>query len=279
MVCSSEVEGYEAVFVPRITIGSSTLRRLLGSGLGPSERPRSGAVKRTGFLLIGLYALIAPASADECENLALSFDGVNDWVNIHDFSLNGDFTIEGWMSMGPGINQHDVLVGSFGPGQKVNFFASAARLFAPPDVVIATSSTIANTWTHYAITRSGSQVTLYYNGVSNATGSWTGAFSPQVIGRSSGGFFEGVMDEVRLWTVARSAAEILQNYDQTVAANSPGLIGYWNFDEDVGTQLVLDVSGSGNDGSLGLNGSSGSDDPVRVSSTAPLDGCGGGPGN
>ena len=62
-------------------------------------------------------------------NQAVQFDGVNDWVNIPNLTFPGDFTVEGWMSIAPGLNQYDVLFGRVGPGQNFNFFSGR-----PPSV-------------------------------------------------------------------------------------------------------------------------------------------------
>jgi len=56
----------------------------------------------------------------------------------------------------------------------------------------------------------------------------------------------GDITEVRVWSVARSAEEIWENmYD--VDPHTPGLIGYWKFDEGRGN-IVRDWTGNGNDG-------------------------------
>lgn len=55
----------------------------------------------------------------------------------------------------------------------------------------------------------------------------------------------GDMTEVRVWSVARSEQEIWNNmYD--VDPQTPGLIGYWKFDEGEGN-VIRDWTGNGND--------------------------------
>jgi hypothetical protein len=54
------------------------------------------------------------------------------------------------------------------------------------------------------------------------------------------GFFNGVIDEVRIYDRALPAGEI---------ANLAGLVGYWKFDENTGT-TAADSSGNGNTGTL-----------------------------
>jgi hypothetical protein len=61
--------------------------------------------------------------------------------------------------------------------------------------------------------------------------------------------FFGAIDEVRIWRVARSAADIrgtMETYSSAALAKHPDLIAYWTFDEGEG-RMVRDVSGHGND--------------------------------
>jgi len=70
------------------------------------------------------------------------------------------------------------------------------------------------------------------------------------------------MDEVRIWNVARTQAEIQANMHTAIPATSSGLLAYYKLDETTGT-TALDASGNENTGSL-ENG------VTRVSSTALL---------
>ena len=83
------------------------------------------------------------------------------------------------------------------------------------------------------------------------------------------GPLHGLMDEVRLWNIARSPGEILANYNRTVAPSTAGLVGYWNFDEASG-QTIYDLTTNDNDGLLGATAAVATDDPKRVLSDAPL---------
>jgi hypothetical protein len=88
-----------------------------------------------------------------------------------------------------------------------------------------------NTWTHVAVTITASGVmTFYRNGQPN--GGTTSAPCPtqtrtnQYWGSRSGvdTYFYGSMSELRLWTVARTAAEILQNYNVSLVNEPPELL-------------------------------------------------------
>jgi hypothetical protein len=73
--------------------------------------------------------------------------------------------------------------------------------------------------------------------------------------------FDGWLDEVRIWSVARSGAEILADMNQTLVGSEPGLVGYWSFEEGAGDQ-ALDLTANHNDGSLGASSDPDAADPV-----------------
>lgn len=58
--------------------------------------------------------------------------------------------------------------------------------------------------------------------------------------------FNGRLDEVRLWNVARLADDIANLRDKVIDAASPGLVAYWRFEEGAGTTLDDLVAGNPN---------------------------------
>ncbi len=205
----------------------------------------------------------------------IELDGINDWVNIPDLTLTNDFTIEGWVKLAPGIDNKDALFGQEGSGSDINFYQGKVRLFAGGDQVTANTALLADTWGHIAITRLSGSLTLYVNGVEDATGIWNGNLSLKALGRGNRGYFKGMIDEIRVWNVARTGAEINASYGSSVSPGVFGLIGYWKFSE-IG-QTVIDTSSSVNHGSLGASTLIGIDDPVRLDSIVPLsENCDGG---
>jgi hypothetical protein len=154
---------------------------------------------------------------------ALNFDGVNDYVDIPDLSITGDFSIEFWVNLDSGIGNQDAVVGQEGSGQDINFYAGRCRWFTaresgfPWDAIIATTPAVANTWEYYAITRNGDTLTLYRNGVADVIKYISNInalpFHPKAIGRGNAGYFSGTIDEVRIWNRALTDGEIAYNYD------------------------------------------------------------------
>jgi len=57
--------------------------------------------------------------------------------------------------------------------------------------------------------------------------------------------FNGLIDEFRIWNVARTATQIHDYYDVAVAGTEANLAGYWKFDEASGTTAADAVTRSG----------------------------------
>jgi len=111
-----------------------------------------------------------------------------------------------------------------------------------------------NAWVHVAVTCDGVTKRVYINGLLDravtATGSEYQSASPLFIGRqgsSGGNYFDGVLDEVRVWNTTRSAAQIQTNLNRVLPVNEPSLMGYWRFNEQAGIG-AFDVSGRANPG-------------------------------
>jgi hypothetical protein len=104
-----------------------------------------------------------------------------------------------------------------------------------------------NVWHHAAATYDGSTWKLYLDGVQDGTSMPANAPQPRAdslqhfaIGtamNSSGtasGRFQGVIDEVRVWNIARSPAQIAAAKNRVVAAPTNGLLARYSFDEGIG---------------------------------------------
>jgi hypothetical protein len=95
-----------------------------------------------------------------------------------------------------------------------------------------------------AVTRkkSAEELQIFINGVadrsvtdSSQTSSLTASASLQIGGNPNDKrYYHGMIDEVRVWNVVRTAAEIADNKGHSLAGNEAGLVGYWRFDEGGG---------------------------------------------
>jgi hypothetical protein len=81
--------------------------------------------------------------------------------------------------------------------------------------------------------------------------------------------FSGEMDELRLWSVARTEAQIKETMNRTIAPFEPGLVGYWRFDEGNG-KVARDLSPSAAHAQLGDSAMPDKNDPLWLVSDAPI---------
>ena len=146
-----------------------------------------------------------------------------------------------------------------------------------------------NVWHHAAATYDGQVLKLYLDGI--LQGSLTvnqpvrsDSIQHAALGTgitSTGtpeGFFEGVLDEARIWNVARTVDQINATKDVEVTS-ATGLIGRWGMNEGAGTS-VGDSSGGGTNGTAtggpawvaGYPFSGVSNTPPGVTLNAPADG-------
>jgi hypothetical protein len=107
----------------------------------------------------------------------------------------------------------------------------------------------ASQWVHIAMTYDGTAVRTYVNGALKITTNGTNgitmlatASTPLTMGCNPPIFncFNGYFDDLRVWKVARSAMQIMDNYTKTLAGNEADLVGYWKFDEAPGVTTAAD---------------------------------------
>ena len=118
-------------------------------------------------------------------------------------------------------------------------------------------------WRHAAVTYDGTTWRLYLDGQLERE-LVIGAFTPRFdsiqhaalgtalnstggVGSQPQGFFNGVLDEARIWNYARSAAQIDRGRSIEISVPTPGLLGRWGLNEGIGTSVA-------NSAGPGLNG-------------------------
>jgi hypothetical protein len=136
---------------------------------------------------------------------------------------------------------------------KAGFFSGSAWFLA-----LSASSIPANTWTHIAATYDQTTIKIYINGVLDGT---LNASNPiptgnevWYLGKRFAGpdMISGLMDEVRIWNVTRTQAQIQSSMNTDVPVSSAGLRAYYKLDESTGTS-ASDATGNGYNGTL-ING-------------------------
>ncbi len=204
---------------------------------------------------------------------ALTFNGTTNFVetasNIAAVNITGDITVEAWVRVNQLPNDWVRLVGKGDNSSRTYGFwlATDGRLLwqiygsGTDPALFSTVALQTGTWNHIAATRVGNVHTIYINGV--ARGSVTASITPfsntlpLTLGYhgSIHTYLDGQMDEVRVWNVGRTAAQIIENKDIEIAAQS-GLVAYYKFNQgtaggnNAGLTTLLDASGNGHNGTL-----------------------------
>ena len=205
---------------------------------------------------------------------ALNFDGTNDYVSIpnNPFSNNNTFTIQVWLKPeAVGDNAYHGFVGIQTSGRKPSLWVSAGgdlhydsykgsqRFYG----TISDGSNkffTASEWVHVGWTNDGSNYKFYKNGNLVATVTAPDTFNAlDNIGYQIGkvdNYFKGQIDEVAIWDVALSAADVTALYNSGIGLKasvdtgnydkSGDLVGYWQFNEGTGSALTDNTSNSNN---------------------------------
>ncbi|OGI11652.1 hypothetical protein A3K64_00865 [Candidatus Micrarchaeota archaeon RBG_16_36_9] len=180
------------------------------------EEP-SGAtyVKATHIWIKGMYGS------------ALSFDSVNDYVDVsNDASLNfnGPFSIAAWVYVRNGGPPFKTIVRKSNSTYTNYVFdinsTNGIRFFIYDTsgnikgITIGTATISFNTWTYLAGTYDGSLFKVYINGTQDPkTFTWSGSInqttgSLRVGSYMNTNYFNGTIDEVKVWNKALSSTEI-----------------------------------------------------------------------
>lgn len=166
------------------------------------------------------------------------FDGTGDYLTTPAFDLTGDYTIECWFRV-DNVSGGKTIIGGNDTSPYNAFSINNNDVYWNNPFIQFTSDIVANTWYHAAVTRSGSTVRLFADGVLQGSGtdsstifaSGIGANSEIRIGRDAfSSYFDGYIDEVRISDTARYTS----GFTVTTSA----------FENDEDTLLLLHMDGA-----------------------------------
>jgi hypothetical protein len=211
-------------------------------------------------------------------NKVAVFDGVDDYIAINPTEpllSSNQFTLEAWVNSQATDNSDRGII-NFGENQGprlsvvnqtdlVYGFGGSTKTFS--------GALTANEWHQVAVSFNGTTLSLYIDGqLKDSTDEFAGQ-TPSVgqqlnIGKGDQ-VFQGKLDDIRVWNVARDVQEIATNYDLVQSGSEPGLAAYYSFDIQK-DPIAWDATGKNNNGSL-TNGASIRTEELPLQSRPPLD--------
>ena len=232
--------------------------------------------------------ITASCTRETSSTNSLNFDGVNDYVNLNvlaapmanlssftiEFIMRADFNNQSNTSYPStslfainlpintptGSNRLLIMLGN-------PYSIQNGKLWIGNNLATPFQSSMVigdNICHHIAYSQNGGIGSIYIDGVA------VGAFNDSIVlastdlyslgqewdGNSTSQYFNGEMDELRIWNFARSQAEILADINVTLTGNEPNLVAYYNFDQgtpggnNLGITNLIDFTNSGYNGTL-----------------------------
>ena len=203
---------------------------------------------------------------------ALSFNGSSSYISVPSngaFHPTTDVTVSAWIK--PSNQSGYMGIAGAHTSNSYQLFINSNQVVWDiynvngRDLWYSGSTDPWNTWSHLVATYTAStgSMNVYINGVpitphtqSYGAGALQNSASTFLVGWSgySTEFFNGSIDEVRIYNRALSANDARELYQRGAAkfsnaVSNNGLVGYWSFDEGTST-IAHDFSGNKNNGTL-----------------------------
>jgi uncharacterized protein (UPF0333 family) len=162
--------------------------------------------------------------------------------------LTNNFTLEAWIKPENVNGDTQIIMGKFSSSPQLSFAWGIAgigascymRFYYTTNGDWATfndfaSSTFGSnpqgTWVHCAVTFASGTVSYYVNGSAKGTSSGASSIysgtAPFEIGRENSNYFDGSIDECRVWNVVRTGTQINDNKSVRLTGSESGLVAYW----------------------------------------------------
>jgi len=234
------------------------------------------AVNQTGN---SAYSSESYASTYNHPGNALTFDG-NDYIEVPDdasLQMPSAFTIEFWMQTTASGNKVIIEKGSANDEYSVQQFSGNAIGMNIGGSTMSTSKNYNDgVWHHVAMVyRSAGDGDIFVDGIrdvnSNDTGTPSYSATPLQIGSRSGSLgFIGTLDEIRIWSEARTVDDIQDRMNERLEGTESNLVAYYTFDQSSGALLPDHSELGSNHGTL-MGGQTFDNDAVTSGGIAPSD--------
>ncbi len=207
-----------------------------------------------------LRAFVLGTSPSSVRGNMITLDGSNDYVEINSVASHfdglDDFSFEAWVYVDGGFTGKGRIMaindGDNGNGSGNFLFTvnnGGLETFDGNNTRSYGSADLKGAWHHVAVTHDNSDFWVYLNGklqdtksasLSQLTSSKRWSLGQEFdSGNSTSDFFQGKMDEVRIWKDVRSQEEIQTNmnlsFTQDQIASLENLVAYYQFDNDDAT--------------------------------------------
>ncbi|OGG47458.1 hypothetical protein A2761_03245 [Candidatus Kaiserbacteria bacterium RIFCSPHIGHO2_01_FULL_51_33] len=235
-------------------------------------------------VLVGIAQIVNAANSNSAdfESNNQEYLSISD-ANQNGLDITGPLTLEAWIKLEslPITDESYNIISKYdgtggGNSYKLDLLDTGGQTGlglqtndtceAPADFELARSYNFSTgTWYHVAATYDSNFVAEFFvNGTSigtttgpatafvNCTGTFRiGAFLNTVnIIR----YFDGLIDDVRVWNIARSASAIASDYQTELTGSEFGLVGYWKLNESSdGSGAVTRLDATANNNDLGDN--------------------------
>lgn len=186
-------------------------------------------------------SLGSPGALANDSDTAASFNGSNNKVSLPALPSMTDFSLEGWTNLSSGaVNNSNGNNALYGANNQVRLLVRPGAGNTATDILAgvwlngteytiqpASTQSNLNTWVHWVLTRSGSVLTLYRNGVQAGQRSdLPAAASANVsgwIGAQGGNayYFNGRVDEVAVYRAALRASVVASHYTAALTGPAP----------------------------------------------------------
>ena len=233
----------------------------------PACRLKDRLSKRAGIALI-IIVLFAQTTKLNAQNNALSFDGSNDFVSVPALGTGyNQFTIETWinpasLAAAGGFNGL-FNTNNWTTNGDIHFQINNAKIElavnASTIADVPYSSFTLNNWHHLAVTYNAvtKKVCIYVNGTLLQSLTLTDAvqanFSAAEIGAwNSTRYFNGIIDEYRIWSTERTSSEIKDNMFSSMTGTETGLLAAFSCNQGTaggansGLTTLINSKGSNN---------------------------------
>ncbi|GLX34386.1 hypothetical protein Sros01_04590 [Streptomyces roseochromogenus] len=261
------VDKPEAGLIDAVNVeqGEDGLFHTQGSRLytSPDARYRDAVLERSpGKCPFTSKDLVPAESGDGFAETALSFDGEDGLLALDATAPlplgAGPYTVELWLSPQAwsgtllsavgGADTTERWLLELGDDGKVavQHDADGKKTAVASTVEVPTGEGV---YTHVAVVYDGTSATLYVNGVAGEAGMLplgNGERTRLTVGAEevdgeADACYRGVIDEIRIWDRARTAAELAEDRSYRLVGDEPGLAAYYRFDAGSGTR-VLDAT-------------------------------------